>query len=101
MTRTRLDVLQTQHALFDRILDDQALHKYVLFLSETMDAIIGLRLGGIVPREVHAKLSWLIQNKVQSPSTHEGRTHLMTRFALVRFNPTPPHLVLIKMTLGP
>ena len=31
----------------------------------------------------------------------ESTTHLMTRLAVVRFSPTPPHLMLIRITLGP
>ena len=53
--RTLLDVLQSQHALLDRILHDKTLHKHVLLLSKTMDTIIRLRLCGIIPREIHAK----------------------------------------------
>jgi hypothetical protein len=42
--RTLLDVLQSQHALLDRILHDKTLHKHVLLLSKTMDTIIRLGL---------------------------------------------------------
>lgn len=71
--RTHLDVLQTQHALFDRVLDDDALHEHILFLPETMDAIVRLRLRRIVPREIHAIITMRI--KVQS----QHRQHTETK----------------------
>jgi hypothetical protein len=51
--RTHFDILQPQHALLDRILNDKALHPYVLFLPKTMNAIIRLRFRGVVPRKIH------------------------------------------------
>lgn len=47
--RTRLDVLQPQHAFLDRILHDEPLHEHILFLPETMDTIVRLRLSRKIP----------------------------------------------------
>ena len=56
--RTGLDVLQPQHAFLDRILHDETLHKHILFLSKTMDAVVCLRLGRKIPREIHAMIDY-------------------------------------------
>ena len=53
--RTLLDILQSQHALLDRILHDKTLYKDVLLLSKAMNTIVCLGLCGIIPREIHAK----------------------------------------------
>lgn len=47
--RTRLDVLQPQHAFLDRILHDETLHEHVLLLPKTMHAVVRLRLGRKIP----------------------------------------------------
>lgn len=98
---------------FNRVADNKPLDEYIFCLPETMDSVVSLRFGGVIPGQVQARIvvKWWTTNDIAKGRTENllddticrhqtgivvGLSVFIYRMGLesAHLSPTPPHLVL-------